>query len=286
MKNSISYKTSSPSGDLISFLSGVKQIWMDTGRKAILYHRLGMIGGSYEGADSAYEDAEKNPICFNQYTFDMMRPLLLSQEYIEDYIVFTGQKHDLDLDKLRMEGFTNQPRGSLNRWANYLFPEMASDLSQVWLNVPKSELYRDKVILNFTKRHRNTTVNYFFLKPYEQYLVFAGLPEEKELFCKEWQLNIPLLTVENFYELAQIVKGCKFLLSNQSMVFQIAEAIKVPRILECFPHMPNVIPVGENSFDFYHQGGVEFYFNKLLKSEKEGCQTTAYVSRGTNGRET
>jgi hypothetical protein len=29
--------------------------------------------------------------------------------------------------------------------------------------------------------------------------------------------------------------------------------------------MPNVIPVGEKAFDFYHQGGLEYYFEKLNK---------------------
>jgi len=29
--------------------------------------------------------------------------------------------------------------------------------------------------------------------------------------------------------------------------------------------MPNVIPVGEKAYDFYHQGGLEYYFEKLNK---------------------
>jgi len=27
--------------------------------------------------------------------------------------------------------------------------------------------------------------------------------------------------------------------------------------------MPNVIPIGEHAYDFYHQGGIEYYFKKL-----------------------
>jgi hypothetical protein len=41
--------------------------------------------------------------------------------------------------------------------------------------------------------------------------------------------------------------------------------MKVPRILEVFPLMPNVIPIGEKAYDFYHQGAVEYYF-KLLNN--------------------
>lgn len=262
----ITYKTSSPSGDLISFLSGIKQLWLDTGKKGVIYHRLNMIGGSYEGADSAYADDNNNPICFNQYAFDMMRPLLLSQDYIEDYIVFNGQDHEIDLDRVRLQTFTNQPKGSLNRWFNHPFPQMASNLANRWIEIKQVLInnYSDKIIINFTNRHRNHFINYFFLKEHQGKIIFAGLEKERDLFCKEFDLDIPLLQVDNFYELAKVINGCKFFIGNQSFCYQIAEAVKVPRILEIFPMMPNVIPVGDKAYDFYHQGAVEFYFNKLI----------------------
>lgn len=267
MADFVKYKTSSPSGDLISFLAGIKQIWIDSGKKGIIYHRLGMIGGSYEGANSAYADESNNPICFNQYTFDMMRPLLLSQDYIEDYIVFEGQEHEIDLDKVRLETFTNQPKGSLNRWFNHPFPQMTSNLASKWIDIKQgiSNPYSDKVIINYTVRHRNHFINYFFLKEYQDKMLFAGLQNERDLFCAEWGLDIPLLQVDNFYELARVISGCKFFMGCQSFCFQISEATKVPRILEIFPMMPNVIPVGDKAYDFYHQGEVEYYFSQLIK---------------------
>lgn len=263
----IRYKTSSPSGDLISFLAGIKQMWADTGKKAIIYHRLNMIGGSYEGSIHPYQNEDKHALCFTQYAFDMMRPLLLSQNYIEDYIVFTGQEHDFDLDMVRMETFTNQPRGSLNRWFMYVFPQMATDLSSIWLTIERgvSNPYKDKIVINFTERHRNTFINYFFLKEYQEQIVFAGLQKERDSFCKEFGLDIPLLQVDNFYELAKTISGCKFFLGNQSFCYQLAEATKTPRILELFPIMPNIIPIGNNCYDFYHQTAVEYYFKKLIK---------------------
>lgn len=260
----VKYKTGSPSGDLISFLSGIRQIWKDKGKKGIIYHRLNMVGGSYEGANHPYENSEKQPICFNEYAFGMMYPLLMSQEYIQDYLVFDGQQHEIDLDKIRMEVFTNQPRGSLNRWPSHPFPEMATNLADKWLNIPSDGLYKDKIIINFTERHRNSFVNYFFLKKYQDQILFAGLKKERDLFCAEFDLDIPLLAVDNFYELAKVINSCKFLLSNQSFVFQLGEALKIPRILELFPIMPNVVPIGEDAYDFYHQGELEYYFNKLI----------------------
>jgi hypothetical protein len=262
--NFIVFKTFSPSGDLISFLSGMRRLYLDTGRKAMVYHRLNVIGGSYIGADSAYDDGDNNPICFGRYAFDMMHPLLLSQEYIYDYRIYDGEMFEIDLDKLRMQTFTNQPKGSLNRYPNYVFPQMATDLSEPWIEVEGDNWFNDKVLINFTVRHRNSFINYFFLKQYEDRIIFTGLPKERDLFCKEFGLKIPLLEVSDFLQLAKAIKGCKFLLSNQSMVFQIAEAMKVPRILEIFPMIPNVIPVGKDAFDFYHQQAAEVFFKKLI----------------------
>lgn len=264
MSNSVTFKTSSPSGDTISFLAGIRQVWLDTGRKGVLYHRLGMVGGSYEGADSAYENEEKQPICFNKYTFDMMKPLITSQEYIEDYLIFEGQEHEVDLDKVRLETYTNQPKGSLNRWFGYPFPQMMPNLADAWISVPKEIEYSDTVVLNFTSRHRNTVMDYFFLKLHEEKLLFAGLKKEHEMFCSEWKLNIPLLQVNDFLRLATVINSCKFFMGNASMCFQIAEAVKVPRILETFPYMPNVIPIGNFAYDGYHQGAIQYYFNKLI----------------------
>ena len=53
-------------------------------------------------------------------------------------------------------------------------------------------------------------------------------------------------------------------MGNASVCYQIAEALKVPRILETFPMMPNVVPMGKDGYDFYAQSACEYYFDKLL----------------------
>jgi hypothetical protein len=269
MKIPLKYKTSSPAGDLISFMAGVKKMWEDTGRKGVVYQRIGMPGASYDGSIHPFKNEFDEPICMSQYMFDMLRPLLVEQPYIEDFLVYAGEDVDIDFDLIRMQHYTNQPKGCLNRWFNYAFPQLASDLSKPWLELPKtikSTQSNGKIIINFTQRYRNYLINYFFLKEHQDKLIFAGLEKERDLFCKNWNLDIPLLEPDNFYHLAQNINDCKFFLGNQSFCFQIAEALKVPRILELFPMMPNVIPVGENAFDFYHQGSLDYYFGKLASS--------------------
>lgn len=269
MSNFLKYKTSSPAGDLISFLSGIKKMWEETGKRGVIYQRIGMQGISYDGSIHPFENEYGEAICMSQYMFDMLFPLIKSQEYIEDFLPYSGEDVDVDFDLIRLQHYTNQPKGSLNRWFNYAFPQMASDLSKKWLILPdtikKVMPAYGKVVINFTQRHRNHLINYFFLKKYQDQLLFVGLQKERDLFCKTWDLDIAKLDVNDFYDLGQQLKSCKFFLGNQSFCFQLAESMKIPRILELFTMMPNVIPVGENAFDFYHQGAVEYYFEKLLK---------------------
>jgi hypothetical protein len=236
-------------------------MWEDTGRKGIFYQRLGMQGIGYADSIHPFVNGEDEPICMNKYMFDMLSPLVCSQEYIQDFRVYDGEEVNVDFDLIRMERYTNQPRGSLNRWYNYVFPQMATDLSKPWLKAPKSNL--KNIIINFTQRHRNSFVTYYFLRDYKEKIVFVGLQKERDLFCKAWNLDVPLLEVKDFLQLATVIQSSNFFLGNQSFCFQLAEAMKTPRILEIFPIMPNVIPIGEHAYDFYHQGGIEYYFKKL-----------------------
>ena len=264
----LKYKTSSPAGDLVSFLAGIKKMWEETGSKAIIYQRIGMQGISYDGSIHPFKNEENEPICMSEYMFDMLKPLIEEQQYVESYQKWNGEDFDIDFDLIRLERYTNQPKGSLNRWFNYVFPQMASDLSKPWISLPdtlKQAVPSDKILINFTQRYRNYLINYYFLKEYENDVLFVGLAKEKDIFCKTWNLNLNHYEPDNFYQLAQALKNCKFFMGNQSFCFQLAESLKAPRILEISMMMPNIIPIGDKAYDFYHQGGVEYYFKKLAK---------------------
>lgn len=262
MGDFIYYKTSSPAGDLISFLSGVKQMHKETGKRGIIYQRLDMVGTGYPDSIHPYQNEAGEPVCMTKKVFDMLAPLLKSQPYIEDYLVYLGQQVDFDFDVIRLEHYTGQPRGSLNRWFNYPFPQMASDLSKPWILA--NPLSTNMAVINFTQRYRNHVISYQFLNNYKDNIIFAGLENEHQLFCKQHGLDIPLLEVTDFKQLADTISGAKLFMGNASMCFQLAEAMKIPRILETFPMMPNVIPIGEHAYDFYGQRQVEYYFDKLF----------------------
>lgn len=267
-QNLITVKTSSPCGDLLAAMPSFRQLFKQSGKRILVYQALNVVGEGYPGVKQAFTNENGESIMMSKKTFNMVRPLLRTQEYIEDLIEFEGQDFMYDLDDIRLKTFCNQSVGSLNRVLWYAFPEMACDLSEVSLVVDKTETntdYFDKVIINFTPRFRNHWINYYFLKDYQDKLLFAGLEKERLDFCNKWLLDIPLLETSDFYELAVAMNSCKFFMSNQTAFFQIAENLKIPRLLETCPTLAHVIPFGANGYDAYHQLQMEFYFKKLIK---------------------
>lgn len=259
-------KTSSPAGDLIAMMAGIKHLCEEKNTKAIIYQRLNATGIGYEGAIHPFKDDIGDEVMMNEYMFNMLKPLIEVQEYIESFEIYTGQEYEIDLDKARLEVFTNQPRGSINRWIFYVYPQMACDLSNAWIYPKKLDVYgmSDVIAINFTFRYRNSIADYNVLKNYK-YIEFVGLPQEHEHFCNQWQLDIPLKKFNNFRDLAVYLKSCKLFLGNQSFCYQLAESMKIPRILELSPVLPNVIPNGINGYDFYHQQALEYYLEKLTR---------------------
>lgn len=281
MSEFLLYKHVVNMGDLISVLPGVRHLWRQTGKKAIIYQQLNRRGEYYEGATHPTKGPDGEMVCFSQEGFDMMKPLLLSQEYIEDFRVYNGEKVDYDLDVVRLQVYCGAPNFPLHKWTWMAYPEMQCDLSERWLNgLPLNCLTmirsgeprwyqgsrggkHDAIIVNFTERYRNNAINYFFLKQYEKELVFAGTEREHELFNNSWGLNTPRLIVNNFEELTDAVLGCKFFIGNQSFCWHIAEATKVKRILELSPYAQNCTSFGANGYEFYHQNQLEYLVNKL-----------------------
>lgn len=262
---SIVFKHTCNAGDLIASLAGIKEVCEKMDRKATIYQGLNRDGNYYEGAVHPITHDGKM-VCMNQSIFDMLRPLILSQSYVEKLEVYTDQKIMVDLDVIRDKCFVNMPNGMIQSWLMIAFPDMACDLSKPWIDVKKDNACEGKGILNYTERYRSKIINYSFLKKYEGSLVFTGTEKEHRLFCGQWDLNIPYLRVDNFLDLAQCLKGAKFVAGNQSMVWNLGNAMGVPRILEMCSWAPNCQPnVGENNFGYYHQGAAEYYFSKLMK---------------------
>lgn len=257
-------------GDLVATMAAVKKYYDVTKRKVTICQVVNTPAAYYQGATHPTVSESGVQVCVNNSMFEMVKPLIESQYYIHGFEKYEGQKIDLDFDVIRGKTFVNLPHGMIQSWIMFAFPDLACDLSKEWISLdgktPKNinKQVKGKIILNFTERYRNHITDYFFLKKYIPELVFAGTEREHFLFCNQWQLTIPRLEISNFLEYAYAIKACRFFMGNQSFGWNLAEAMKTPRILELCQYAPNCMPfVGENSYGFYHQVGAEYYWRKL-----------------------
>ena len=256
-------------GDIIASLAAAKRFTDVTGRKIIYCQIIDLKAAYYQGATHPTLSDAGDMVCVNKKMFDMIKPLVDCQEYIQEFVPYSGQQIGIDFDTIRGKTFVNMPKMMIQSWIMFAFPDLAIDLSKTWMTLPEKthpiqEKTKGKVVINFTERYRNSLMDYFYLKKYSPDLIFAGTEKEYFGFCNQWGLTIPRLEVNDFLELAYALKGAMFLLSNQSFQWNLCCALGIPRTLELAEYAPNCQPfVGENSFGYYHQVANEYYFRKL-----------------------
>ena len=251
-------------GDCWASIPAMREYYNHTGKKIKLYLVSGQNANYYDGAMHPTKDEKGINVMLNDKMIEMMIPLLLKQPFIEEVKIWEQEKWDIDLGMIR-DTDVGMPNFSINRWYFYVWADLACDLSEVWLEVPDAEkdFAKGKILITRSERYLNENADYSFLKPYEDDILFAGTMREYNVFCMGFDLNIRKLNVNNFLELAQAIKQCKFHMTNQTQAFQLSEGQKTPRILELCRYAPNCVPIGKKAFDFFNQTALEYYFHKL-----------------------
>lgn len=258
-------------GDIVASMAACKKYWEITGRKIMFCQYVDHPAAYYPGATHGTTDDNGTMVTLNKKMFEMIKPLVESQPYIHSFVRYEGQRIDLDFDVIRGKTDVNMPHGMLPAWIMYAYPDLWTDLSKPWIELPEREptdlerYVSNKVIINFTERYRShAPLDYYFLKGYAPDLVFAGTEKEHWLFCNRWQLPIKRLEPSNFLEMAYAIKACRFLLSNQSFLWNTADAMKTPRVLEVCKWADNCQPgIGGDSVGYYYQTGCEYHFRTM-----------------------
>lgn len=257
-------------GDLVAAMLAVKKYNEITKRRAIIYQSTNQVAQYYQGAVHPTVNEQGVNVCCNEPMWEMLKPLIESQPYIESFEKYTGQPYDINFHAIRTSTIVNLPNGAIQNWVSLGFPDLQTDISKPWISLddkcPENILnqVKRKIILNFTERYRNVNIDYYFLQNYAPDLIFAGTEKEHFLFCTRWNLNIPRLEINNFLELAYAIKYSRFLLANQSLNWNIAEAMKTPRILEICAYAQNCIHgIGEDSYGFFENVGLEQHFRSM-----------------------
>jgi hypothetical protein len=200
-------------------------------------------------------------VYLNENSIYKILPLLKNQTFLKKVEIYNNQKIDIDLNFFR-ELPINFNIDSV-RWYFQLtgcFP----DLSKSYLNVPNHHKFKNYIVIMRSLRRQNKFIDYSFLSSYEK-KVFVGLKNEfKDLKSKI--SNLEYYDSQDFLELASIIKNSKIFIGNLSFGYAMAEAIKVPRLLESGADFPLVYPNGSNAFDFYFQTHFEDLVKKLYSN--------------------
>ena len=133
------------------------------------------------------------------------------------------------------------------------------DISKSWIEIDGSNKFKDYIVIMRSLRRQNQFINYSFLEKYKK-IVFVGLKPEFENL-KQQIKTMEFFDSKDFLELASIIKNSRLFIGNLSFGYALAEAIKVPRLLESFPNFPMVYPNGSSGYDFYFQN----HFEKLVE---------------------
>lgn len=254
----ITFKHSGNSGDIIYAIPTMKAIAKDQGISLHLYLN--------RPAD--YAAHIKHPlgnVTFNQKTYDMMKPLIMSQPDFIDCNVLLNEKDPVDVDLDIMRDYPMLlDRGNIARWYFLVFA-VNFDLNQPWLAVPSSNDMNDAIVIARSQRYQAPGIHYRFLRKYPD-VYFVGLESEYQAM-KKMVPNIQYRPVNDFLELASVIAGSRLFIGNQSFPFSLAEALKVNRLLELYFECPNVNVYGDKGFDFSFQ----HQFEKLVKERYEGA---------------
>ena len=185
-------------------------------------------------------------------------PLLKKQNYLNNVDVYENQNIDIDLNFFRELPY-NFNMDSV-RWYFHLVG-ISANPEESWIETKKESKFKDYIVILRSLRRQNKYISYSFLSKYKN-ILFIGLKNEFDDLKKQID-NLEFYNCNDFMELATIIKHAKLFIGNLSFGYALAEAIKVPRLLESFPNFPLVYPSGKLAFDFYFQNHFEKLVNTL-----------------------
>jgi hypothetical protein len=231
------YRHSGTFGDLIYSLAAVKK--MGGGTFAV---HLGNIENCV--AQYGYRPDEVDPAHrgrFRNEDFDLLRPLLARQSYIDQVTSWTGE-HDVDLDRFRgvlFRGFEGNYVEAYYR--TFDLPFTAEAYHETWLEADAKTVA--PVVINRTFRYRCPDGTAVWQNLLEQANirkngVFVGTEDEHEDFIKRTGYSVERYPVKDFKELADIIAGADLFMGNQSAAYSIAMGLGKSSVLETIKIKP------------------------------------------------
>ena len=246
----LSFLHSGHLGDIIDSLAVIRELSKT--------HKCKFYIETNKAINVKYNTHPGGKVHINNKMANMLLPLLSKQDYFEHVDIYKNHEIDIDLNMFK-EIFINMNLDN-TRWY-FQITGVHADLSLPYLFVEPHKKIKKKIVIVRSARRNNHFINYQFLSKYKN-LLFVGTEDEYKLLQKQIP-NLDFYNCENFLELAEIIKSSKFFLGNITFGYCIAEALKVPRLLECSDEFSAMHPSGKNAYDFCFQGHFEKWFDYL-----------------------
>ena len=245
-KKELSFLHSGHIGDVINVLPVIKEL--SKKYKCDLY--LG-VNKPMDKAGNIYLDEK---------IFKMLLPLINTQKFINKIEVYKNQDIDINFDIIR-----ELPINLLFDNSRYGFhiAGVQTKSDEVFLDVKPHNEITDKIVIQRSLKYQNHFINYRFLNSFDD-VFFIGTKNEYKDLNKQIK-NLKFYNCKDFLEMAMIIKSSRLFIGNSSLGFTIAEALKIPRLLESSPHFPAAQVHGKNAYDFYFQVHFEKFFKFLNK---------------------
>lgn len=219
---------------------------------------------------------------------DFMKKILELQDCIHE---FGYLPDDAQID-YNFNDYRNLARVKTNQHLAKTHMELFNlqwDISKPWLDNIEPKEVPQRIIFHYTKRYHNYATEKelqygpnpdypsFYqslkergfdldaLKKHKNNVLIIGKSKEKVFIEKMFNEKFAWLDPADAYEFAQIIKGSRLFVGNQSIGLSLAEAMKKPRAYETFDEYDNCRPNSNNGHCFLTEDLIEHY----LKSEED-----------------
>lgn len=164
-------------------------------------------------------------------TVDFIKPLLeksglFSSVYASETVP-EGAMLLSDFRKCRI----NFSAGDIRSWYYSLAPEhLPQAFENKLFSLEPDRTLQGKILISITARNNNHHLDLATLDKFKEHLVFIGLPDEYENFCRKY-FAIPFHPAKDALDIARLLLGSSGTICNQGGIYTIAEMLKTPRIL-------------------------------------------------------
>jgi len=191
--------------------------------------------------------------------------LLISQPYINEieyHVIHQDAWSDFPVD-YNLDLFRKQPfnDGYTLVECHMMAMKMKFDLTKPWFFVEPKHIA--DIVINDTGKIRweGITVDWDQLRGFEDRCIFIGLDGEYKNFVRDRGYNVQHYKIKDANEFAQIIKGSKLYLGNQSTGLALAEGLKHPRVADLYLGKSKQYPKGENGHYKLTKKLIERYLN-------------------------